>query len=571
MEQEQLNAIKLRYRLLCAVIQHYNFYYFVKSQSLVTDATYDLLYDELEALEDEYGSQLDMSNSPTRTLKSQIGNDKTITIPHLIPALSIKKVSQEDLVLKYCEKYSQYDLIVQPKIDGVAISLTYQYGQLLYATTRGDGNKGQVITQHALHVPSIPIAIPDKSLIVLRGELYLNNHAKNTIRQLYKQYKAEEGRNIISGLMMSIEPNTGVTSLINFAVYQIYFTEQQVYKNDIQQLNAVNSWGINTINTLQYDKTKTIEHYKSQLIPHDVICDGLVFKINDLFARQQLGSTSTYHRWMLAFKFSTNIYSSNIIDLKLSLGRSGVLTPVAYIEPVDISGTKINKLTLHNADFVNKHKINIGSIIFFKRAGGVIPSVVDIVNLETNIAFNEIICPKCNQPGYKQGVNWFCINTNCVGKLLATMTHLASKACLDVRGLSAKTLEQLIIHQLVKNPLDLFNLKSEDLAKLPTYKTKKISNLLQSIAQSKFTTYKRFIRSLGIPGIGAHQVSNIVGHVHGLDKLSLHDPIKIGDITRNHIINWFKSEDNKNFYYALLTVLNFEEELKNRNYKGKAI
>ncbi len=498
------------------LLKKYAYAYYVKDNPLVTDEEYDKLYKEVERFEKEHPNLKEI-DSPT----SRVGGE---VLEGFVKAKHIKRMwSMEDVFdfnelkewIKRVEKNldTKPSYYCEPKFDGASLNLLYEDGFLKRAITRGNGVEGEDVTQNARTIRSIPIKIDYDGLIEIRGEVVIR---KDDFFQINKEReKAGEmifanPRNAAAGSLRQLDPK--IT-----AKRRLFFYPWGIGENTLdfpllsQKMSFVYKLGFLSPSFHQKcdDQNCIEEIYKRTVKMRDdfpVMMDGLVVKVDEIALQNVLGYTVKYPRWMCAYKFPAIEKSTKIKDIILQVGRTGVVTPVAVVEPVEIEGVVVERATLHNFDEIERKDIRIGDRVIIIRSGDVIPKIIKVLDSFRTGNEKKIqrpkSCPVCDKELLDEGALIKCQNLECPARVVNSIIYFASKQCLNIDGLGKKIVEQLYKEGLIKSVLDLFYLKSEDLLKLEGFKEKKVQNLLNSIAAVKGTECWRFINSLGIEHIG---------------------------------------------------------------------
>jgi DNA ligase (NAD+) len=481
---------------LCKELKKLEHFYHT-GMPLVSDEVYDHKYRTLQELESLYKEWLDLSISPTQIIGVIAG-----TVPHLTPMLSIQNCWDSKQFMAFIKRIGQdTDLVCEPKYDGVAISLTYANGQLIQALTRGDGTMGESVLRVVRHIPSIPSAIADIRSIVLRGELLIHNE---DFKQFNLTHSFSNPRNLVAGSLRQIDNiNQNCLNLIKFYPYGIEDSPYLTHMDDIELLKYLGFQVHRHILHTQ-DVSAMLEFYHSRLQYKDLFAsDGVVYKVNNHARRFTLGNSMKYHKFMIAYKFPSESTTALLIAIHYSVGRTGVITPIAEIEPVVLDGAKITKASLFNFSFIIDRNIKVGSKLVLKRAGGVIPYILDSVDMQPHIlAELPTHCPCCSSLLSKYKKASRCMNIDCADIAAQMMLWRASKSIFNIVGCDIGTIQILQKHGLIQHFFDLYKLRYEDLIQLPRFSKRKSTNLLNSIATRSEVSLVQSIMFLAIPGIG---------------------------------------------------------------------
>lgn len=494
--------------------------YYVKNDPIVPDHEYDHLWHELVRIEGEY-PELVTQDSPTQRVGGEI-EDGFNSVEHTHPMMSLDNAfTSEDISNFFDRLYKQttehsLELVLEPKYDGVAVNLIYENGRLSLATTRGDGQVGEDITSNVRTIKNIPLKLlgpsPDKQLHI-RGEVVIQ---KNDFQNLNERLKADSKkefanpRNAASGSLRQLNPSITASRPLRFIAYSCLHASDQ--SDHYDQLMQLKSWGfyISPNITTSYDVEGCINYYDEMLVkryqlPYEI--DGLVYKVNSRALQIQMGSTSRAPRWAIAHKFPAIERMTKVKNIDFQVGRTGVITPVAQLEPIEVAGVIVKNATLHNFSELARKDIRIGDQVIIRRAGDVIPEVVKVVisndqNRSAKTKFPER-CPCCGHELVIDTTFRVCPNKwNCQDQVKGMIIHFASKHALNIMGLGEQWVQILIEEKLIQFPSDLFKLREEQLIHLPGMAEKSARKLIASIQTSKQTTLPRFIYALGISDVG---------------------------------------------------------------------
>ena len=591
------SGIKKKYQIKLAEFNKHNKLYYNKSKPIISDSEFDDLKKEIIDLENKY-KFLKSKKSPSTSIgyKPSKSFEK---YKHKMPMLSLSNAFDKDDLLNfekkiynYLNKNINFEYSVEPKIDGISASLTYKKNKLAYGVSRGDGNVGEIITENLKTIRDIPLEIknidfPDE--IEIRGEVFIKKKDFLKIKENFAN-----PRNAASGTLRQKDPNETKKIPLNFIAYTFGFVKQSNIKYQSEFLKALKSWGfqvnkenkvIKTINELIEFHTKFED--KRFDLEYDV--DGLVYKVNDLNLQSRLGFTSNSPRWAIAHKFSADSAYSKIINIDIQVGRTGALTPVAKVEPINIGGVIVSNATLHNEDEIERKDIRVGDVVKIERAGDVIPHVIEVdKNLRTSktkkFSF-PIKCPSCgsnttkeyNKTTKKYDAVRRCTNEGyeCERIAVEKIKHFISKDALNIDGLGKKVVEKFWDLNLIKEPQDIFRLNYKKIEQLEGWGKLSVNNLKLSIEKSKKVTLQRLIYSIGIRHIGienAKLISDSVKNISNLievikqnnfDKFLSIDGI--GETQVNSLKSFFSNQSNINIIIDLKKVLDIESQSLNKN------
>ena len=564
-----------------------NHKYYVLEQPDITDQEYDSMIRELINLE-KNNPELITPDSPTQ----RIGSNPSSTFEQVIhenEMLSLSNVFNFDELVEWkerCEKQSHKkmnEFVLEEKIDGLAISLTYVSGILTIGATRGNGKEGENITENLKTIKSIPIKLLGEDYpenIEIRGEVFF---PKSQFDDFNDERESEgEGiysntRNAASGALRQIDARETAKRPLDAFFYSVGDAQAASIGTQREILEKLRLWGLKTNpNTLFIDKLEQVEPIIEEKIQSrsnlDYSIDGLVIKVNSIQDQIILGSTSKDPRWATAIKFPSTQVVTKLNDIKISLGRTGVATPYAVLEPVNLEGVTISSASLHNLDYIKSKDIRVGDLVVIERAGDVIPKVVKIAENNQRADNSHEFempnnCPTCNLQLVKNENDPFtrCINSECPDQIKRLLEHYCSKSCVDIEGLGEGIIKQLFDNQIIYSITDIYKIKSEDLVNLEGFGEKSINNLINSIEESKSQPLSRIIHGLGIPHVGAEISELLVANFESLDSIfsSTHESFQdidgIGPKISNSISNWINIEKNRDLINELKNIgLNLE-------------
>jgi DNA ligase (NAD+) len=527
-------------------IRHHDYLYYVLDRPEISDFEYDRLFRRVEDLEQAY-PELVTDDSPTQRVGGR-PLEKFGEVQHAIPMLSLSNVFEDSELLEFDARVKRtlgvpdnVPYVVEPKLDGVAIELVYENGLLTSGSTRGDGYTGEDVTGNVRTIKAIPLKLhsagwfADTPLIEVRGEIFMNRSDFDDMNR----DRDEEGlpafanpRNAAAGSIRQLDPRITAKRPLNFSAYGIGRLEGPTPETHWDLLNGLHDLGVPTNlrnSKLCNDAREALLHYRElqemrERLPYEI--DGTVFKVNSMDYQVKLGLKTRSPRWAVAFKFEPIRATTKILRIDVGVGRTGTLTPVAIMEPVNVGGVKVSRATLHNQDEIDRKDIREGDTVVIQRAGDVIPEVVEVVkDLRPERSARYSIpdtCPVCNSRAVRlegQAAKR-CVNVSCPARLKETIRHFASRSAMDIEGLGAKLVEQLVDRGLVKNPADLYFLDQEALISLERMAEKSASNILGAVDRSRSVSVDRFLYSMGIPLVGEHVARLLMSEFADLESLS---------------------------------------------------
>ena len=461
--------------------------------------------------------------------------------------------------------------VVEPKVDGLSVALEYENGLFVRGATRGDGRVGEDVTENLRTIRSIPMRLPDMPAhLIVRGEVFMPKqvfHALNEERERRGEPLFANPRNAAAGSLRQLDPKIAASRRLDILVFNIQWIE-----------GAALSTHLETLEYLKRNNFKVIPHYSCQQMEQvmDHIAeigenrdsfqfdiDGAVVKVNSLSDRERLGSTAKFPRWAAAYKYPPEVKPSKVTDILVQVGRTGVLTPKAVLEPVRLAGTTVTSATLHNQDFISEKDIRIGDTVLVRKAGEIIPEVLSVVMEQrpegTRPYFLPSVCPVCGAPVERDedGAHIRCTGSECPAQLLRNLAHFASRDAMDIDGMGIAVVENLVGAGLVKTPGDLYFLREEDIAKLDRMGKKSAQNLISAIENSKSQDLSRLIYAFGIRQVGQKAGKVLAAHFKTLDALEtatleeLTAIDDIGEITAHSLLEWMSSPQSQHLISRL--------------------
>ncbi len=587
---------KSRYEELKEKIHFHNHRYHVLDAPIISDAEFDKLLNELKRIEAEHPDWV-TADSPTRRAGAKPA-DRFEKVRHPAPILSLANAFGADDARAWLERVSKIDdrvekakFVVEPKIDGLSVVLHYRDGVFVQGATRGDGEVGEDITQNLRTIRSIPLKIPvdakgpkPPNYVVIRGEAYLPiKEFEELNRQLEEKGERtyQNPRNTAAGSLRQLDPELTASRPLTILLYQIIHAEGgKIPNSQWEILEYLKALGFPVT-----DIAKRFEHFEKAVtyveswekkrdnLPYET--DGMVIKIDDLTLAAELGFVGKDPRGAIAFKFPAREVTTKLQDIRVTVGRTGVLIPNAVLEPVEIGGVVVERATLHNFDYIAEKDIRIGDRVLVKRAGEVIPYVIGpVVDARTGKEkkYKPITtCPSCGQPvEHIEGeVAWYCVNAACPAQLVRNVEHFVSRGAMDINGLGSKIVEKLIETGKVKDVADIYTLEREDILDAVTKKDRKTDkeppgkiaeNLLTAIEESRSQPLSRLITALGIHGVGEVMAGDLASTFPDLDALAkakADDLLKIegvGQTTAEGIVDWFSRPFNQKVLKKLKSV-----------------
>lgn len=574
------------YKRLCEQIETYSHAYYFENKQIISDAEFDILFDQLLDLENKF-PKLITKDSPSQKVASPLPEQSKGFAPlaHRIPMLSLQKVTTFDEFAEFdkrvkslLETTDNVEYITEPKLDGLAVELVYENGIFMRGSTRGDGTVGEDITQNLKTIKNIPLKLSDHTaklypLLEIRGEVIMKLSA---FQKLNSKLASEDSpllanpRNGAAGSLRQLDSRITATRPLLFYAYGISDSNLDKLPTQQKVIEFLSDEKF-LINDLIYvgesaNEVKVIFNNLEQARPDlDYEIDGMVIKVNSFEQQQILGQIARAPRWAAAWKFAAEQAETILEDVEFSVGRTGVITPVAKLKSVKVGGVTVSNASLHNEDELRNLDVRIGDSVIIERAGDVIPKVIRVLKEKRTDQSTEIkfpnSCPSCDEPIYRpEGeAAYRCINISCPAQLEGRIFHFASKGGFDIVGLGDKLARQLIAEKIVHDPSDLFYLTKELLLPLEFMADKKADNLLKEIEQSKKTVLPKIIYALGIIGVGESAAVLLAEHFVSFLKLQdaaleeLTDISGIGPNIALNIIEFFKNNSNRKMLDKMLS------------------
>ncbi len=522
------------------VIRHHNHLYYVEARPEISDGEYDNLYRRLKTLEEAF-PQLVTADSPTQRVGAEPREDLP-NLPHAAPMLSLDSTQDEAELRRFDDRVRKavggpVQYLVEPKLDGASLELVYDAGVLVRAVTRGNGEEGEGVTENVRTIPSVPLRLrsqvrPAPSFLSLRGEVLMYLSAFEALNQKLVAEGSEpfaNPRNAAAGALRQLDPRVTAQRPLDLLAYDILAVEGAELREDREVIQALRDWGLRTP-----ERVEVVEGVEGILAYHkaywrdrdelDYEIDGIVVKVNDLAVREGMGRTSRHPRWALAFKFEPRKEVTRIERVAVSVGRTGVLTPVALLLPVEVGGVTVSRASLHNREDLLRKDIREGDLVRVQRAGDVIPQVVERVEEGERVRRAPFempaACPACGTEVMVRGPFTVCPNRfGCPAQLKGRIVHFGARGALDIEGLGEETAALLVDRGLVKELADLFELRAEALMELPGFAEKSARNLVEAAQRRKRVELRRFLFGLGIPEVGEAVARNLALHFGSLDAI----------------------------------------------------
>ncbi|CAM3685886.1 NAD-dependent DNA ligase LigA [Cohnella lubricantis] len=557
--------IKERIEQLRTLIKYHNERYYDLDEPEITDYEYDQLLDELKKLESQY-PEFNISDSPTKKVGGAVKRELR-KVRHDVPVISLQDVFNKDEVYAFVEKVKSQipdsKFVVETKIDGLTVLLRYREGNLVEGITRGNGEEGESVYENLLEIKSIPQTIPTTlPYVEVRGEVYMSNEAFEMIMKKQqesggKTYKT--ARNLAAGSLRQLDPQIVRERNLDIFVFNLEISEGKEFVSHAESLEWLSSLGFSVVPDYQicstadevWESISTIGEKRWEL-PFGI--DGAVVKVDNLDDRKVLGSTSKVPRWAIAFKYPPEQKETVVEDIKVQVGRTGRLAPLAILTPVKLAGTTVSKASLHNQDYIDAKDIRIGDTVVIQKAGDIIPEVIrSIPEKRPTNAIKYMIpdtCPICNSPTVRDenGADIRCGGDECLAQLIRGITYFASKDAMDIEGFGPSTVESLMSEGYIKNIADIYHLKEyrdELIEKGIVGREKSVDNLLKAIEKSKDNDLDQLITGFGIKNVGKQTARVLTSSFADIDEISnaTYDQLimlpDFGETVANSVLSFF--------------------------------
>lgn len=557
-----MQNIKEKIENLRATLRYHSDRYYNDDAPEIEDYEYDMMMRELKSLEEKY-PEFDSADSPTKRVGGKADNsfasvEHTVRMESLQDAFSKEEIFDFDRRVK--ENVSDVHYVVEPKIDGLSVSLEYVNGEFFRGSTRGDGNVGEDVSGNLRVIHNIPLklnhALP---YIEVRGEVYMPKKSFDRVvdRQLINDEKPfKNPRNAAAGSLRQKDSEVAATRGLDIFVFNIQQIEGKELTSHKESLDYLKELGFNTIPYYErvddietaFEKVLQIGEKRGEL---EFDIDGAVIKVDDFSEREQLGSTAKFPKWAVAFKYPPEEKQTEILDIEITVGRTGKLTPTAVLSPVHLAGTTVSRATLHNQDFINEKGVNIGDIVTVRKAGDIIPEVLCVNEKRSNGSFvYPERCPSCNEKVVREEgeSDIRCINPECPAQLLRNLIHYCSRDAMDIEGLGPSIIETFVNEGMIKTVTDIYRLDKEKIASLDGFQQTSANNIIESVENSKNNDLSKLIFALGIRHIGAKAAKLLSDEFKNIDNLmnssfeAIFDIDGFGDIMAKSAFDFFQSE-----------------------------
>lgn len=566
--------------------------YYDNDAPLVSDYEYDMMNNELKRIEAEHPDWI-RPDSPTQHVGGHV-SEAFAPVTHEVPLESLADVFSFAEVAAFVRRMdesvaAEHDFVTEPKIDGLSVAVEYRGGRFYRGATRGDGNIGEDVTENLRTIRSLPKTLENApERLIVRGEVYMSHEVFNEInaeRELTGEQPLANPRNAAAGSLRQQDPAVCAKRKLDVVFFNIQLSEGREFATHFETLDAMEAMGLPVV---RHTLCKTADECIGTIVrigdgregyPFDI--DGAVVKLNSLSQRETLGSTAKYPRWAVAYKYPPEKKPSRVRDIVVQVGRTGVLTPKAVIEPIRLAGTTVTNATLHNQDFIERLGVNIGDTVLVQKAGEIIPEVVEVSKKRSTDFFRlPDICPACGAPVERDidGAAIRCTGAECPAQRLRNIVHFASKEAMDIDGLGPAVVEALDRQGLIRTPAELYSLDAQSVATADRMGTKSAENLIAAIEGSKAQGLSRLLTAFGIRQVGAKAGKVLARRYRSLDELlsateeELTAIDDIGPVTARYITEWLHSEQSRHQIELLRAAgVSFEsrEEIADTRFAGK--
>ena len=565
---EKLEIMQLRHEL-----EQANYDYYVLDNPTMSDYDFDHKLRRLEELEAAH-PELIAPDSPTQRVGGKVA-DGFAEVVHQVPLESLQDVFSMEELSEFDQRVHEtleavtYD--TEPKVDGLSVALEYENGVFIRGATRGDGRVGEDVTQNLRTIRSIPLRLPEAlPRLIVRGEVFMSKAVfarLNEERELKGQPLFANPRNAAAGSLRQLDPKIAAERRLDIRVFNIQYAEGKTFQTHTETLDYLKSQHFPVIpytlcDTIQ-DCSSHIQAIGDDREAFDFDIDGAVVKVNSLSDRERLGSTAKFPRWAAAYKYPPEQKPSKVVDIVVQVGRTGVLTPKAVVEPVRLAGTTVTNATLHNQDFITEKDVRIGDTVLVQKAGEIIPEIVSVLRDKRPEGTKPYIlpdrCPVCGAAVVRDedGAALRCTGAECPAQLMRHIVHFASRDAMDIEGLGPAVVESLVAAELVKAPGDLYALQVSDVAELERMGKKSAQNLIGAIEKSKGNDLSKLLNAFGIRQVGQKAAQVLARHFGTLEALAAASEEEltaipdVGAVTAQNIVAWFSDPQSQHLVETL--------------------
>ena len=574
-------------------LEQHNKNYYVYDAPTISDYEYDMLMRRLIKLE-EANPELITPDSPTQRVGGK-ALSQFQPYHHEVPLESLNDVFSYEELDQFCQRIAEtvtepvYS--VEPKIDGLSVAVEYVDGVFVRGATRGDGTDGEDVTENLRTIRSLPLRIENAPhRMIVRGEVYMSKavfEELNAQREIDGQPLLANPRNAAAGSLRQLDPRVAAERKLDIILFNMQLAEPFPYQSHLETLEAMRSFGFPTVPGVRCTTAASCRARVTEIgegredFPYDI--DGAVIKLDSLALRRELGSTAKAPRWAVAYKYPPEKKESRVVNIVVQVGRTGVLTPKAVIEPVRLAGTTVTNATLHNQDVIDKLDVRVGDTVVVQKAGEIIPEVLEVVKAkrpEGTVPFHlPEVCPECGAPVLRDedGAAMRCTGAECPAQLLRNITHFASREAMDIEGLGSAVVQSLLDAGLIRGAADLYYLEPQSVANLDRMGKKSSENLMNAIEKSKGQGLARLLCAFGIRQVGQKAAKTIAAHFSDLDALMAADEAQltaiddVGPITAAYLRQWLDNPQSRHQIELLRRAgvdFSSREELRDTRFAG---
>ena len=572
--------------MLRSTLNDHGYRYYVLDEPTISDREYDLMLRRLEELEAEHPQEI-VPESPTQRIGGKPLQGFS-PYSHDVPLESLQDVFDAQEVAEFCQRMEEnlgdgVEYSVEPKVDGLSVALEYRDGVFVRGATRGDGRVGEDVTENLKTIRSIPMTLPEKlPRLIVRGEVYMARSVFeeiNAMRELEGKPLMANPRNAAAGSLRQLDPRIAAERKLDIQIFNLQLAEGKTFATHGETLDYLKTQHFKVIpfHTMKGRSAvqSEIDRINDDRMEYPFDIDGAVVKVNRLTDREKLGSTAKSPKWAVAYKYPPEKKPSRVVDIVVQVGRTGVLTPKAVLEPVRLAGTTVTNATLHNQDFITQKDIRIGDTVIVQKAGEIIPEIVEVIKErrpEGTVPYElPASCPVCGAPVRREedGAAVRCTGAECPAQLQRNITHFASRDAMDIEGLGPAVVQQLIESNLIQNVADLYSLKAENVAKLDRMGAKSAENLIRALEKSKSNDLAKLIYGLGIRQVGEKAGKVLAAHFRTMDALmaateeELTEINDVGAVTARCIVEYLSAPQARDLIARLQTAgVNMESTAK---------
>ena len=560
--------IEKEMRALEKSLEYHSRKYYIEDSPEISDFEYDEMFYRLKALEEQYPS-LASANSPTKRVGGAV-LDKFEKVTHNVHMGSLRDVFNFEELEDFVNKTPAENYSVECKIDGLSVSLVYEGGELVLGSTRGDGSVGENVTENLKTIPTIPLKIDYSGHLEVRGEVFMPRESFEKLNEKRKESGEQlfaNPRNAAAGSLRQLDSKITAERKLDIFIFNIQGADK-AFETHEDGLNFVKSLGFKVVpdfavlKTFAEIKDKIAEiGEKRPYLSFDI--DGVVIKVNNIEKREEYGDTGAVPKWAVAYKFPPEEKETELLDICVNVGRTGVITPYAVLSPVRLAGTTVSRATLHNYDFITERDIRIGDTVIVRKAGDIIPEIVRInpkKRKDSSVKFEmPKICPSCGEPVYREAdeAAYYCTNASCPAQLLRNLSHFVSRDAMNIDGLGEALLALMVEANIVSSPADLYRLKSEQLSSLERMGEKSAANVISAVNESKDRGLDRLLYALGIRQIGEKASKALASKFNDIEEFftltveQLCEVNDIGEISAENVVNYFSHPQTRELIDSL--------------------